>query len=96
LTGICSNDTVSNFVLGQDKIDLSAIDADASTGGNDAFAWGGQVLNYPVVQAHAVTWYTNGTNVELLADTDGVLTTAEFHITLTGVTSLAQTDFNTL
>lgn len=36
-----SSDVITDFVQGQDKIDLSAIDAFASTGSNEAFTWRG-------------------------------------------------------
>ena len=81
-----TNDIIDNFVSG-DKIDLSAIDADSSAIGNQTFAWGGQVTDFPVVLANSITWYTDGTNVQALV-TDSDVTSAEFHLTLTGVTSL--------
>ncbi len=90
-----TNDVITNFTHGSDKIDLSAIDADGSTPSNDTFLFGGQVSG-AVVQAHSVTWSTDGVNTEVYADTDGNLSTAEFHITLSGVTSLSTSDFNTL
>jgi hypothetical protein len=48
------------------------------------------------VVANSVTWYTDGTNVYLLADTNGNLANAEFKVTLSGITNIAQTDFDTL
>lgn len=95
LSVLDTNDTINGFTSGFDKIDLSAIDADTATVANDAFLFGGQVSG-AVVQAHSVTWSTDGTNTQIYADTDGDLTTAEFHITLSGVTTLSQSDFNTL
>jgi len=90
-----TNDVINGFVSGADKLDLSAIDADTSDGDNDAFGWGGQQAGATVV-ANSVTWYTDGTNVYLLADTNGNLANAEFAVTLNGITSIQQTDFNTL
>jgi Ca2+-binding RTX toxin-like protein len=90
-----TNDTISNFVSGQDKIDLSAIDASSGSPFDQAFAWGGQKTG-AIVEAHSVTWYQNGANVVVIADTDSDLSNAEFMITLTGITSIAQSDFNTL
>jgi Ca2+-binding RTX toxin-like protein len=90
-----TNDTINGFISGTDLIDLSAIDADENDPGNQDFAWGGQKAG-PFVQANSVTWYTDGVNVVVLADTDGDIATAEFQITLAGITSIAQTDFNTL
>jgi Ca2+-binding RTX toxin-like protein len=90
-----TNDSISNFVSGIDKIDLSGIDASSSLAGDQNFAWGGQETG-PYVEANSVTWYTTGGNVIVLADTDGNLNTAEFSITLTGITSISSGDFNTL
>ena len=90
-----TNDAINGFVSGTDKLDLSAIDADSSTVANDAFGWGGQQTG-AIVVANSVTWSTDGTNVYLYADTNGNLTNAEFAITLNGITSIQQTDFNTL
>jgi Ca2+-binding RTX toxin-like protein len=87
-----TNDTISGFVSGSDKIDLQALDANSNVGGDQAFAWGGQQTGQ-YVQAHSVTWFTSGGNVTVLADTDGDLTTAEFSITLNGITSINESDF---
>jgi hypothetical protein len=63
------------------------------TQANDqAFAWGGQQTGQ-YLQAHSVTWFQSGSGVVVLADTDGNLTTAEFSMTLTGISSLNQNDF---
>jgi Ca2+-binding RTX toxin-like protein len=94
-----TNDIISGFVSGNSmKLDLSAIDANSNVDGDQDFTWGGEVSAYPVVQPNSVTWYYDSVNnnVELLADTDGDIATAEFHITLIGITSIAETDFNTL
>lgn len=88
-----TNDTIIGFVSGVDMIDFAALDANPNSSGDQAFAWGGQVLNFPVVQANSISWFTDGTNVEVLADTDGDITTAEFHLTLAGITSVTQADF---
>jgi hypothetical protein len=88
-----TNDTIGGFVSGQDKIDLSALDA-ISGGSDDAFAWAGQVPgDLAKVAANSVSWYTSGGNVTVLADTDGNVATAEFQITLTGITTINQSDF---
>ena len=67
-----TNDTINGFASGSDQIDLTAIDANSSLANNQAFAWGDhQTGQY--VQAHSVTWFTNGVDVVVLADTDGNL-----------------------
>jgi Ca2+-binding RTX toxin-like protein len=87
-----TNDTIIGFEVGSDKIDLSAIDANSNVGGAQDFVWGdSQTGQY--VEAHSVTWFTSGGNVTVLADTDGDLTTAEFSITLNGITSINESDF---
>ena len=90
-----TGDTITDFVTGSDKIDLSAIDANGTLAGNQAFAWGGPQTGQFVV-ANSVTWYTTRGDVIVMADTDGDLATAEFSITLTGVNHLLANDFNTL
>jgi Ca2+-binding RTX toxin-like protein len=84
-----TGDTINNFVSGEDKINLSAIDSGDI---DHAFDWGGQQTGQ-YAQAHSVTWFQSGSNVVVLADTDGNLTTAEFSMTLTGISSLNQNDF---
>jgi VCBS repeat-containing protein len=91
LSVLDTNDTVNNFVSGQDKIDLSAIDS--GNGGNGVFAWAGGDIGGQYVVAHGVSWHATGGNVEVYADTDGNLATAEFHITLSGISSVQQNDF---
>ena len=56
------------------------------------FGWGGQQTSQ-YVQAHSVTWFQSGSDVVVLADTDGNLATAEFSMILTGISSLNQNDF---
>ena len=76
-----TGDTINNFVLGEDKINLSAI----NFGDVDhAFNWGGQQTGQ-YVQEHSVTWFQSGSDVVVLADTDGNLATAEFSMTLSGI-----------
>ncbi len=78
-------DVVTDFTAG-DRLDLSAIDADASTGLDDAFS------------DTLVSDFTAPGQLKLLdgvlyGNTDGDVGTAEFAIALTGVTALAGTDF---
>ena len=73
-------DRITDFVHGTDIIDFSAIDANTSASGDQAFAFGGQNAN---VVANSVTWFENGGNTFIQADVSGN-TTADFVITLTG------------
>ena len=83
-------DLVTDFVHGTDIIDLSAIDANTSSSGNQAFAFGGQNAN---VVANSVTWFESGENTIIRADVNGN-TTADFMITLTGTNhNLSASDF---
>jgi Ca2+-binding RTX toxin-like protein len=86
-----TNDIITDFNdAGDDTFDFSAIDS--GNGVDGVFAWGGQQTG-AVVVAHGITWYQSGGDVVVLADTNGVLTSAEFAVTLTGTTTLAQADF---
>ena len=81
---------ITDFVHGTDLIDLSAIDANTSLGGNQAFAFGGQNAN---VVARSVTWFETGGNTIIQADVNGN-TTADLMITLTGTNhNLSASDF---
>jgi Ca2+-binding RTX toxin-like protein len=74
-------DTIDDFIHGSDKIDLSALDANLSVAGNQAFSFGGQ--NSSAV-AHSVTWFENGGNTIIQADANGN-TSADFLVVLKGV-----------
>src|SRR4029450_11139532 len=61
-------DTIVDFTHGVDLIDLSAIGANTSASGNQAFAFAGQDAN---AIAHAVTWYETGGNTVVQVDVNG-------------------------
>ncbi|WP_314962302.1 LamG-like jellyroll fold domain-containing protein [Bradyrhizobium cosmicum] len=83
-------DILQDFVHGTDKIDIAAIDANASQNGNQAFSFAGQ--NSSVV-ANSVTWYQSGGNTFVQADVNGN-TAADFLIQLTGTNlNLSASDF---
>jgi Ca2+-binding RTX toxin-like protein len=83
-------DIVQDFVHGTDKIDIAGIDANASTKGDQAFAFAGQ--NSGAV-AKSVTWYESDGNTFVQADVNGN-TTADFLIRLTGTNlNLSASDF---
>lgn len=81
-----NKDTITDFVRGADKINLSAIDADAFTNGNQTFTF---ITSSAAFTGPAQVKFANGL---VLAEVtgDGV---ADFSISLTGITTLAATDF---
>jgi Ca2+-binding RTX toxin-like protein len=82
-------DLIADFTSGQDKIDLSAIDAIDGTAGNDAFTF----LGTQAFTGHAgeLRYEVSGGHAVILADTDGN-GGADF-ILATTVASLASSDF---
>ncbi|WFP61361.1 VCBS domain-containing protein [Mesorhizobium sp. WSM4904] len=83
-------DTITDFVHGVDKIDLSSIDANTVSGGDQAFLFGGQ--NAATV-ANSITWSEVGGNTIVHVDVNGNAT-ADFQITLTGTgLGLTASDF---
>jgi VCBS repeat-containing protein len=83
-----TNDTITDFTSGADKIDLSAIDADPLFAGDQGFTFGGTTAT-----AHGIWYAQSGGNVIVYVDTDGNVSTAELAITLTGVSSVGSGDF---
>jgi len=86
-----ARDVIMDFVHGIDRIDLSLIDANTSSNGNQAFAFvAGQTSN---VVANSVTWFESNGNTIVQADVNGN-TTADLAIVLTGINlHLAASDF---
>ncbi|WP_189417194.1 VCBS domain-containing protein [Mesorhizobium sp. M1C.F.Ca.ET.193.01.1.1] len=85
-----ANDIITDFVHGVDKIDLSSIDANTGSGGDQAFLFGGQ---NPATVANSLTWSEQGGNTIVHVDVNGN-TSADFQITLTGVNlGLTASDF---
>jgi hypothetical protein len=85
-----ASDLITDFVTDSDIFDFSTIDANASKGGNQAFAFGGQNAN---VVANSVTWFESNGNTILQADANGD-TTADLQIVLLGTNlHLHATDF---
>jgi Ca2+-binding RTX toxin-like protein len=81
-----NRDVIRDFVHGWDKIDLSTIDANATVAGNNAFT----LTTGASFTAAGQLKFANGI---LYGNTDGNLATAEFQITLSGVTTLTTSDF---
>ncbi|MBW8725879.1 MAG: calcium-binding protein [Inquilinus limosus] len=84
-------DRITDFTRAQgDKIDLSGIDANAGTAGNQAFTFIGTSLF--THHAGELRYAFNGTDTTIAGDIDGD-GTSDFHITLTGKIALLATDF---
>jgi VCBS repeat-containing protein len=79
-----SFDTIQDFQVGTDHIDVSGLGFSAATSGFGALA------------AHGVNWSQVGSDTVILGDTNGISGNAEFQIILKGVTatSLHLSDFN--
>jgi Ca2+-binding RTX toxin-like protein len=82
------HDTITDFVRGTDKIDLSAIDANAGLAGNQAFI--GTLIAGTAVFSIAGQMQLKAGVLYCNTDADAA---AEFSIALTGITALAATDF---
>ncbi len=97
-TTATTSDVISDFVRGQDKINLSTIDAFASSGANDTFLWKGtaafssttqgevryqQFNNIGTADDYTMVWIDN--------DND---TGVEMAIRLTGLYTLTASDFS--
>ena len=74
-------DLIVNFTHGVNLIDLSAIDANTSVSGDQAFAFAGENAT---AAARSVTWFEGGNITIVQVDVDGN-TTADFAILLTGI-----------
>jgi Ca2+-binding RTX toxin-like protein len=83
-------DTLLDFLSGSDKIDLSAIDANPATGGNDAFTFLGTGAFSNV--AGQVRYQVTGGHAHVFADLDGN-GIADMEIIVNNNTILAAPDF---
>ncbi|RME17133.1 MAG: hypothetical protein D6801_04070 [Alphaproteobacteria bacterium] len=81
-------DVVYDFTPGSDKIHVMWIDADNSTGGDDAFAFNGSAG----AQANAIWTVKDGSDLIVYADNTGDAV-ADFAVRLVGVDAVGATDF---
>lgn len=88
-TGITNTtwDVITDFTKGQDKINLSALDANSATASNDSFS---SIIG-------GATAFTTAGQLKIIGnvlygDTDAD-SAAEFAIQLTGISTLSLTDF---
>ncbi len=82
-----TRDVITDFVRGQDKIDLSTLDANTALAGNQAFTG---LIGANVAFTKAGQLKLNAGVLYGNTDADAA---AEFSIALTGITTLANTDF---
>ncbi len=83
-------DTITDFVSGVDRIEISRLDADTGTGGNQAFTLIGSAGFSGT--AGELRYEQAGGTTRILADTDGD-GAADFRIDLTGAHTLVEGDF---
>lgn len=85
-----ASDTITDFVVGTDKIDLRLIDANLKVAGNQEFRFLGQTST---AQANGLGFdFVNG-NTRIFGDADGDANTVEFQVVLTGQKNLTASDF---
>ncbi len=85
-----SADRITDFAPGTDLIDLGFVDADTNTAGNQAFSFVGNAAFSNT--AGELRAFDDGTDTWVQADTNGD-GMADFEIVLTGVVTLAASDF---
>ena len=83
-----TGDTIIDFGVGADDINLEAIDANISLADDQAFVFGGTTAT-----ANGVWYAVSGGNSTVYVDTNGNTSDAELVFYLTGVTSLGAGDF---
>src|SRR5207247_518551 len=89
--GAGNYDTITDFKLsGSDMIDLSAIDANAAAGGDQAFAFQGLVGNANTVSANSLSYYQDVAANETIiyANVTSVPNHVDMEIHLTGIKTL--------
>lgn len=87
--GLGGRDRIMDFTPGEDRIDLSLLDADAGRAGNQAFRWLGSAG--PDGKAAALWLSASASGVEVLCDMNGD-GRADLSFLLRGLASLAQAD----
>jgi Ca2+-binding RTX toxin-like protein len=96
ISGLGQRDIVTDFTHGQDKIDLSAIDANTQAAGNQAFAWRGQgIFTHTPGQLIEKIYDQPGTKGDqtiIYGDINGDAR-ADFQIELVGLKHLVASDF---
>ena len=91
--GAANRDLITDFINGTDRIDLSAIDANSTTIGNNAFTFIGTGVfsGGGAAGAGQLRYSFAGTNTVVEGDVDGN-GTADFEIQLTGIHTMTAAD----
>ena len=86
--GVLNRDTIIDFIVGADKLDLSAIDANvtASAPLDQQFNFLGAATTF--TSAGQLRYQVSGSDLLLFGNIDGDFSTAEFEIKLNSLTSL--------
>ena len=86
-TAVATPDTIIDFAEGTlgEMIDLSFIDANTTSAGDQAFLFAG---NTATVSANSLNWYQSGGNTFVEGDVNGDAV-ADFRIMLTGLHTLS-------
>jgi Ca2+-binding RTX toxin-like protein len=88
--GVTSRDTITDFQLGLDKLDLSAIDANSLLALDQAFSFLGNSATF--TSAGQLRYQVTGGNLFLFGNIDAILSTAEFELQLSGLANIAASD----
>ncbi|MHA6731517.1 M10 family metallopeptidase C-terminal domain-containing protein [Devosia sp. A369] len=93
-TNNSTRDVITDFVSGQDKIDLSGIDADSRTSANDDFTFLAADNAVFTKKAGELAWHTDAANnrtiVQIDVNGDGV---SDLDIAMAGIKQLTAKDF---
>lgn len=87
-----TRDVILDFQQGQDRIDLSTIDASTALGGNNAFLFRGAIAAFGTAADGEIRFAQEGGITVIYGDTNGD-SVAEFQIALNGLYTLTAADF---
>jgi serralysin len=88
--GISKRDTITDFQLGIDKLDLTAIDANATLANDQAFSFLGNAGSF--TSAGQLRYEVIGGNLLLFGNLNTNLGTSEFELQLTGLNFITAAD----
>ena len=88
--GLTSRDTITEFQLGVDKLDLGAIDANPLFALDQAFGFLGNSATFTSVGQ--LRYQVTGGNLFLFGNIDANFATSEFELQLSGLASIASSD----